>query len=205
MARRDFSDSDILAQIPQARLRATQARAKGLRATSARYDVNSGRVVMETSTGHLFGFPAAAVPALRNASAGDLKKVELSPSGSGLHWETLDVDLDVPALIVSVLSQKDRIRELARSAGSVTSERKAAAARANGARGGRPSLRSLEKATAKPVTKTYGDRSGESKVAAVKERAIHGGKHGTATLPNKTVAVNKSSKRAGTDAHGRRK
>ena len=138
MARRELSDKEILAQIPRARLRAAQARAKGLRATSATYDVHSGRVVMETSTGHLFGFPAAGVPALRNASPNDLKKVELTPSGSGLHWETLDVDLDVPALIVSVLGQKDKIRELARSAGSVTSDRKAAAARANGAKGGRP-------------------------------------------------------------------
>jgi hypothetical protein len=160
---------------------------------------------METSTGHLFGFPAAGVPALRSASPDDLKKVELSPSGSGLHWETLDVDLDVPALVVSVLGQADKIRELARSAGSVTSERKAAAARVNGTKGGRPSVRRFEKDTATPVIKVYGDRSGEFKVAAAKEHAIHGGKHGVATHPNKTVAVNKRSKRAGTDMHIRKK
>lgn len=141
MARREISDREILAQIPSARRRAAQTRAKGLRATSAKYDAASGRIVMETSSGHLFGFPTAGVPALRNASPDDLRKVELSPSGSGLHWETLDVDLAVAALIVSVLGQEDKVRELARSAGSVTSERKAAAARSNGAKGGRPSAR----------------------------------------------------------------
>ncbi len=201
MARREFSDKEILAQIPKARLRGTQARAKGLRATSAKYDVNSGRVIMETSTGHLFGFPAAGVSALRNASPGDLKKVELTPSGSGLHWETLDVDLDVPALIVSMLGQQDKIRELARSAGSVTSDRKAAAARANGAKGGRPSVQRFEKGTATPVIKVYRDRSEGSKIAAAKEHAMHG----VATRQNKTVAVTKSSKRAGADAHIRKK
>lgn len=205
MARHEISDKEILAQIPKARLRASQARANGLRATSARYDGKSGRVVMETSTGHLFGFPAAGVPALRNASPDDLRKVELSPSGSGLHWETLDVDLDVPALIVSVLGQEDKIRELARSAGSVTSERKAAAARVNGAKGGRPSVPRCEKGTSKPVLKGYRDRSGECKFAAVKGHAIHGEKHGTAIHSDKDVAVNKASKRAGADAHIRKK
>jgi hypothetical protein len=205
MARRELSDKEILAQIPKARLRATRARAKGLRATSARYDINSGRVVLETSTGHLFGFPTAGVPALRSASPDDLKEVELSPSGSGLHWETLDVDLDVPALIASVLGKEDKMREFARSAGSVTSERKAAAARANGAKGGRPSIRRFEKSTVAPTTKSYRDRPGKTKVAAVKECTIQSGKHGTTSHSSKSVTVGKGGKRTGVGIQIRKK
>ena len=109
-----------------------------MRAVSVTYDAASERVLIETTTRHLFGFPTAGIPALRRASAKDLQQVELSPSGSGLRWESLDVDLDVPALILAVLGRKERVRELARTAGSVTSEKKAAAAKANGAKGGRP-------------------------------------------------------------------
>jgi hypothetical protein len=141
MARGQLTEKEILAQIPRAKLRARGAQAKGLRAVSAKYDAHSRRVVMETSTGHLFGFPVTAIPALRKASPEDLRQVELSPSGSGLHWECLDVDLDVPALIIGVVGRQEGIRQLARAAGSVTSKKKAAAARANGAKGGRPTTR----------------------------------------------------------------
>jgi hypothetical protein len=205
MARRKISDKEILAQIPNARLRAAAAHAKGLRAISARYDANSGRVLMETSTGYLFGFPATDVPALKNALPSDLRTVELSPSGSGLHWETLDIDLDVPALIVSVLEQRDKFRELARSAGSVTSERKAAAARANGAKGGRPRTRGFEKAASKRVINVQSDQTGEFKIAAAKEHVVRGRKHDAAVHPSKSVAINKSGKRAGAGVRLRKK
>ncbi len=55
-------------------------------------------------------------------------------AGFGLHWEALDVDLSVPALMAESFGTKTWMRELARRAGSV----KAAAARVNGAKGGRP-------------------------------------------------------------------
>jgi hypothetical protein len=186
MARDRISDEKILAQIPRARLRAAQARANGLRASSAQYDATSGRVVMETTTGYLFGFPVADVPALRNASPEALTHVELSPSGSGLHWEQLDVDLDIPALIVSVLGRKDKIRELARSAGSVTSERKAAAARVNGTRGGRPAI------------KVDTEPPGEFRVAAAKRSKLAGEKRSTAAKTTKTATPGDKS---GTHAH----
>lgn len=157
MVRRNLSDKKILAQIPKARLSAAQARVDGLRAVSAKYDPDAGRIVVETTTGHLFGFPVAGIAALQSASPDELQLVELSPSGSGLHWEQLDVDLDLPALLLATLRREDRMRELARSAGSVTSERKAAAARVNGAKGGRPSAASVKSALGKTVLKVYAD------------------------------------------------
>lgn len=58
--------------------------------------------------------------------------------GFGLHWEALDVDLSIPTLMAGSFGTKAWMRELARRAGSVTSPAKAAAARVNGAKGGRP-------------------------------------------------------------------
>jgi hypothetical protein len=94
--------------------------------------------MVELTSGYVFGFPAKLIPQLSKASPDLLGMVEVSPGGIGLHWEALDVDLSVPGLLVSSLGRSERARELARLAGRTTSRAKAAAARANGAKGGRP-------------------------------------------------------------------
>ena len=132
------TESEILAQIPAARARAARARRAGRRASSATYDAQRRRVVVELTNGYLLGVPVAAVPALANATVAQLAAVEVSPGGGGLRWETLDVDLSVPGLLLAALGRAEQRRELARLAGQVRSEAKAAAARVNGARGGRP-------------------------------------------------------------------
>jgi hypothetical protein len=59
--------------------------------------------------------------------------------GFNLHWPTLDVDLYVPALVSGIFGTRDWMsKQLARVAGQAKSPAKAAAARANGAKGGRP-------------------------------------------------------------------
>lgn len=131
-------NAQILRQIAAARGRETRQRKEGRRAVSASYDQITGRVMVELTNGFVFGFPSKAVPELVKASPSVLASVEVSPGGSGLHWEAVDVDLSVPGLLLSSLGRSDRVKELARLAGRTTSPAKAAAARANGARGGRP-------------------------------------------------------------------
>ena len=94
--------------------------------------------MVELTNGFVFGFPTGSIPELAKASRSVLASVEVSPSGSGLHWETLDVDLSVPGLLLSSIGRSDKVKELARVAGRTTSPAKAAAARKNGAKGGRP-------------------------------------------------------------------
>lgn len=55
--------------------------------------------------------------------------------GYALRWETLDVDFTVPGLLAGIIGTKKYMASLA---GRATSPAKAAAARANGAKGGRP-------------------------------------------------------------------
>jgi len=64
---------------------AQDRRASGY-AVSARYDRRSGRVVVRMSTGIEIRFPAYLVGGLSGASPEDLAKIEISPSGLGLHW-----------------------------------------------------------------------------------------------------------------------
>lgn len=143
MAKTRTSRTEILRQVPPARARDARARKAGQRAVTAQYDSASGRVMLVMTSGVLFGFPARSIAALARARDAELEAVTLSPGGGALHWEALDVDLSVPGLILSAVEPAERRRELARLAGRSTSRAKAAAARANGRKGGRPRKRSI--------------------------------------------------------------
>lgn len=141
MARRRTATTQILAQVPAARARDARERQAGRRATSACYDAARGRMVLELSNGFLFGFPIAAIPSLANATQQELEEVSVSPGGSGLRWDALDVDLSVPGVLLSSIGRAEKLTELARLAGQAKSPAKAAASRTNGAKGGRPRKR----------------------------------------------------------------
>ena len=86
-----------------------------------------------------YAFPAELVQELRGASSDDLGGVEVDGVGFNLHWPKLDVDLYVPALVSGIFGTRAWMAsEFARLAGRTKSPTKAAAARANGAKGGRP-------------------------------------------------------------------
>jgi hypothetical protein len=104
-------------------------------AAAARYDARSDRIIVELTSGATFAFPPRLVEGLADASPADLAEIELLGNGYGLHWEKLDVDYSVPGLVSGVFGTA---RWMAARAGATTSPAKAAAARSNGARGGRP-------------------------------------------------------------------
>lgn len=135
---RHLTDAEVLAQIPAARARAARRAAAEPRAASARYDRARQLVIVELTNGAFFGFPAALAQGLAEATPAELADVEVSPSGEALRWPRLDVDLRVPALLGGVFGTRAWMRVLAQAGGRATSEAKANAARANGAKGGRP-------------------------------------------------------------------
>lgn len=138
MAERRLTDAEILQQIPQARAAERVARKRGHRARAVHYDRATGRIVVELSSGVLFAFPVTSVPALRRVSPMALAQVALNPAGSVVSWEALDVDVSVAGLLLAAVDPAERVRHLATLAGRTTSPAKAAAARENGAKGGRP-------------------------------------------------------------------
>lgn len=105
------------------------------RALHAEYDADKGIVLVQLRSGAWFGFPPAAVFELRGASDEDLSAVEVEAFGEALHWEALDADVSVPGIIFDTL---DAPAWWARWIAGRTSVKKAAAARANGKKGGRP-------------------------------------------------------------------
>lgn len=109
------------------------------RATQAQYDTATGRVTLELTNGCSYVSPAHLAQDLQDASSADLALIEVDGLGFNLHWPALDVGLHVPALLTGVFgTQSWMTRELARVAGQKTSPAKAAAARSNGSKGGRP-------------------------------------------------------------------
>lgn len=127
----DITDAQIDAALERGKL----ALETEPRAATARYDRQLDRVIVDLTNGCTFAFPPRIAQGLETATADQLAEIEILGLGYGLHWEALDVDFSLPGLMAGVLGTK---AYMARRAGQATSPAKAAAARANGAKGGRP-------------------------------------------------------------------
>ncbi len=133
-----------LSELTDAEFEAAEARGREKlraepRAVGARYDRETGRVVVELANGCTHIFPAQLAQELHGAGDDELAGVVVDGVGFNLHWPALDADLYVPALVAGVFGTREWMaKEWARMAGSAATPAKAAAARANGAKGGRP-------------------------------------------------------------------
>jgi hypothetical protein len=127
------------AQLVTAAAKGRELLKTGIRASEARYDRTTGRVVVDLTNGCAYAFPAQLVEDLNGAGGDDLAGVEVDGLGFNLHWPAIGADLYVPALVSGIFGTEAWMTsELARRAGQSTSPAKAAAARANGVKGGRP-------------------------------------------------------------------
>lgn len=108
------------------------------RAVAAHFDAATGDVCVHLSRGSRLLVPHELIEGLAGATPEALADIEVMPAGTGISWPQLDVDVSVPGLAMEVFGSRTWMRELARRAGSATSAAKAAAARANGKKGGRP-------------------------------------------------------------------
>ena len=116
-----------------------EERLRGPRAESAHYDAGRDRVIVRLTTGVEIGFAPRDAEGLQNASRDDLAVIEVEAFGLGIHFPRLDADLYVPALLEGLLGSKSWMAaRLGAAGGRARSNAKAAAARDNGKRGGRP-------------------------------------------------------------------
>jgi Protein of unknown function (DUF2442) len=85
----------------------------------------------------LCGFLYQLLQGLENGTPEQLAEVEIMPTGSALHWESLDADLGVSQLVLGLFGSKAWMTELGRQGGKLKSVAKAQASRENGKRGER--------------------------------------------------------------------
>jgi hypothetical protein len=125
--------------IEAANARAAARLAKTPIATAARYDRRIGRLVIDLSTGLSISFKPQAAQGLEEATPEQLTKIDISPSGLGLHFPIIDADIYLPGLLNGFFgSRRWMAAQLGKAGGSTTSPAKTAAVRANGRLGGRP-------------------------------------------------------------------
>ncbi len=109
------------------------------KAVAAHYDRASGRIVIELGSRVHVSFSPHDAQGLEHAKPSQLAKIEISPSGFGIHFPELDADLYVPSLLEGFLgSQRWMASRLGQIGGKSRSAAKKAAAKANGRLGGRP-------------------------------------------------------------------
>jgi hypothetical protein len=131
-------DATLQTQIDRARQAGEVLGETEPRAGKVWYEVSSERIFIEIQNGVVMGFPYKLLQGLESARPEQLTEVEVTPSGYGLHWRSLDVDLGVPQLVAGIFGTKNWMSELGRLGGQAKSAAKAKASKENGKRGGRP-------------------------------------------------------------------
>jgi hypothetical protein len=115
------------------------ARLRGPRAECAHYDTQRDRVIVRLTTGVEIGFAPRDAEGLQGATPKDLAEIEVEAFGTGIHFPRLDADIYLSALLEGVFGSKSWMAaRLGAAGGKARGGAKAAAARANGQRGGRP-------------------------------------------------------------------
>jgi len=111
------------------------------RATRARYDTETDLVVVELRSGSIVGVPRLRIRPLRHATFAAIKGIRVTGNGANLEWPDLDEGLEFAHFLELALSMPTS-QSSGRRGGKSRSKAKAAAARRNGAKGGRPKKRS---------------------------------------------------------------
>jgi Protein of unknown function (DUF2442) len=102
----ELTEENLLEQIAKAKEVWKQAEATEPRAESVKYDRSEDLITIKLKNGAIFAFPPQLAQGLENASPEQLADVWLPPSGSSVHWESLDVDFGIPELIAGIFGTK---------------------------------------------------------------------------------------------------
>jgi len=107
----------------------------------ARYDAARDAIDLGFRSGGVMTIPRQVVPGLDGVPPSALETISISPAGDALSWPSLDVDVYVPGLVERAFGTRLFARATGQRGGLRRSKAKAAAARANGAKGWRPRKR----------------------------------------------------------------
>jgi len=127
------TDAEIESALQRARLLKN-----GPLALSVEHIPNLNLLIVALSNQRRLVLPVEDVQGLGSATHQQLRNYQLIGRGTGICFPELDVDLYVPALIEGVYGNRRWMAQLGKKGGSARTEAKRLAAKANGAKGGRP-------------------------------------------------------------------
>lgn len=102
------------------------------------YDASTGHVVLQLTNDASFRVPVSVFPDVAESSDAVRRTVRLSDDRRGLRWDRLDSEYKSPYLMGVLLGPVAWRQALVSAFAGIKSPAKARAARANGAKGGRP-------------------------------------------------------------------
>jgi hypothetical protein len=108
----NLTDKMIQSQIDQVRETAIIADSLEPRAELVYYDYEQKKIVLNLKNGCCFLFSPDLVQGLADEDEKLIAEVEITPSKEGLHWEILDVDLSIPALLMGMFGTKKWMSQL---------------------------------------------------------------------------------------------
>jgi hypothetical protein len=103
-----------------------------------RFDTETDSVVLTFRGGGSMTIPRRLISGLRGAPRSALKAINVSPAGDAVSWRSLDIDVYVPGLVERAFGTRLFAAATGQRGGRRRSKAKSAAARTNGAKGGRP-------------------------------------------------------------------
>lgn len=140
-----MSDGSLLSASRKRNESLPRAKRGGKWARAATYVPHTRALRVELHSGVCFEVPVRLIQILAKATPTQRAALELAEDGYAIWWPLLADGVTVPNLVAGALGSEVWMRELARLGGSVRSPRKAAAARANGRKGGRPRKASVSR------------------------------------------------------------
>ncbi|MBE9111059.1 DUF2442 domain-containing protein [Nodosilinea sp. LEGE 07298] len=105
-------EAQFLAALRRARDAAVQAARIEPQAIDVSYDSQNHLIVVRLNNGAVFSFPPDIAQGINGAAPEDLAMVEVTPSGTGLHWEKLDADFTVSGLLNGIFGTRTWMMEL---------------------------------------------------------------------------------------------
>jgi Protein of unknown function (DUF2442) len=108
------------------------------RAVSIEYRSGLDLFIIKLSNGERLVLQRELIEGLQSATRRQLANVEITPQGSGLHWQDLDVDFYVPNLRRHIYGTRQWMSRIGKLGGAARTSAKAEASRINGRAGGRP-------------------------------------------------------------------
>ena len=130
----EFTDQELDLQIKKVK----QTKSKDPIATNVFYNNYTRKVVVILEDGVELNIPAHLIQGLGKASSEQLTEVKIIGKGIAIRWDALNVDLGMNSLLHRIYGNPNWMKELASKGGRAKSATKAAAARENGKKGGRP-------------------------------------------------------------------